>query len=255
MLNSFDVCKDVIFTGGEVTLRKDIFEIIRDAKAIGYQVHIQTNGRMLAYKDFCNDLIKAGADIFLISIHGHTSKLHDSLTMAEGSFEQTVMGIRNILYAGKSMATNTVITQDNYRYLPDIAKLLVSLGVAKYQFAFPHILGRALENVDSVVPRKSAIAKFIKKGLDVGLRYNRVARVEAVPFCFLKGYERCVSEQYISDTEVYDINEIKSFMQWKTREGKVKSSVCQACKESSRCEGPWREYPHYFGWSEFKPIK
>jgi len=92
---------EVVFTGGEPTIRADIIELVSYAKSLGYKILIQTNGRMFAYKDFCINMIKAGADVFAISIHGHKAELHDYLTSAKGSFEQSTSGIRNLLSFGK----------------------------------------------------------------------------------------------------------------------------------------------------------
>ena len=48
----------VVFEGGEITLRKDIFEIIGYAKKLGFKkVEIQSNGRMFAYKEICRKFI------------------------------------------------------------------------------------------------------------------------------------------------------------------------------------------------------
>lgn len=248
------IYRTVIFTGGEPTIRKDIIDLVGYAKDLGYDVQIQSNGRMFYYKDFCREIINAGANGFGISLHGHTARLHDYLTEAKGSFLQTTKGIENILSLGKMVATNTVINKFNYRFLPEIAKYLVNLGIPNYQFAFPHILGSAKVNFRSIVPMKKTIISYVKRGLNVGLKKGRVARVEAVPYCLLKDYEHCITEQFIPETKVFDVEVIKNFKKWKKDVGKKKCSTCQVCKYYECCEGPWREYTELFGWKEFRPV-
>lgn len=248
-------CDRVVFTGGECTIRPDIVKLTKYAKSLGYVVQIQTNGRMFAYKDFCKDMIRAGADKFAISIHGHKAKLHDYLTSAEGSFKQSTAGIKNLLSFNKVVVTNTVITKLNYSFLPDIAMFLMDLGVLQYQFAFPHILGRARENADQIIARKKDAAPYVVEGLALADRKKRIARVEAIPYCFLTGYEDCVSDKYIPDTKVFDVKIIGNFNRWRKVEGKCKGPRCAECKHFQYCEGPWREYPEIFGWDEFIPVR
>lgn len=253
--NSKSDREEVIFTGGEPTIRPDIIELVNYAKNLGYKIQIQTNGRMFCYKDFCRRIINAGADTFAFSIHGHNAKLHDYLTSAKGSFEQSASGVRNLLSFGKLVVTNTVINKINFPFLPEIAKFLINLGIPQYQFAFPHILGRAFSNRDWIVPQKKEVIPYLKKGLKIGIKAKRYVRVEAIPYCFLKGYEEYVSDRHIPETKVYDVELTESFNRWRKEEGKIKGPKCKECKYFSSCEGPWREYPQIFGWDEFVPVK
>ena len=67
--------KQVTFTGGEPTLRKDIFELVGYAEGIGFEtIMFTTNGRIFAYMDFTKKLVDLGANKFMISLHAHTTK-------------------------------------------------------------------------------------------------------------------------------------------------------------------------------------
>jgi len=252
---SADSYEEVVLTGGDPAIRPDIIEIIRYARHLGYKIQIQTNGRMFAYKDFCREIIQAGANVFAISIHGHNIKLHDYLTGAKGSFEQSTLGIKNLLSFGKLVVTNTVINKLNYRFLPEIANFLVDLKIPQYQFAFPHILGQAYSNLDLIVPRKREVIPYVRKALEIGIKNKCTPKVEAIPYCFLEGYEQCVSESYIPETKVFDTQLTENFNLWRKKEGKLKGPNCRDCKYFKYCEGPWREYPELFGWQEFHPVK
>ena len=249
-------CQGIVLTGGEVTLRSDFLELVRYAKKVGFKaIQVQTNGRMFAYPDFCKKTIKAGANEFSPALHGHNGELHDYLTRAEGSFEQTVQGIKNLKALNQKVITNTVVTRSNYRHLPEIAELLVSLRVDQYQFAFVHALGSAKENFKEVVPRFELVEPYIKKGLDVGIKTNTSVMTEAIPFCFMKGYENYVAEQVIPDTKIFDANDIvENFTKARQTQGKKKADKCKKCDYFEKCEGPWKEYPEEFGWDEFDPV-
>jgi MoaA/NifB/PqqE/SkfB family radical SAM enzyme len=163
--------KGLVLTGGEPTLHRDLLEIVRRAKALGYQaIQIQSNGRLFCYDKLCRSLIAAGATEFSPALHGSRAEIHDFLTGAPGSFLETVAGIRNLKKLGPRIMTNTVITKPNYRDLPAIARLLVALGVDQYQFAYMHLTGRAGEHKTWLAARKHLIEPYVKKGLDVGIR-------------------------------------------------------------------------------------
>lgn len=251
--------REVVFTGGECTAREDIFEIVRFAREKGFiYVQIQTNGRFFSSIDFCKKMLLAGMTEFSPALHGHTAKLHDYLTSSKGSFRQTVLGIYNVrkLTKGKiKILTNTVITKYNYEFLPDIARLLVKLGVNQYQFAFVHAMGNAMKFFDKVVPRKSDVVPYLKKGLDIGIERGIKTMAEAMPLCVMKGYEKCVSEFYIPPTEVREKGEVvEDFKEVRIKYGKAKFPQCKRCKYDSVCEGPWKEYPQHYGDAEFQPI-
>lgn len=246
----------VVFTGGEPSLHPGLLELVRRARGLGYRsVQIQSNGRSFCYEKTVRDLIAAGVDEFGPALHGSRPEIHDFLTGAPGSFIQTAAGMRNIKRLGARLITNTVITKVNYRDLPDIARLLVSLGVDQYQFAFMHITGRAGENKEWLAARKSIIEPWVKKGLDVGIKAGRRVMTEAIPYCFMSGYEDRVAERIIPATKIFDAEiVIEDYTQVRRSQGKAKGPGCPKCAYFESCEGPWREYPEIFGWDEFVPV-
>lgn len=249
-------CQIVVFTGGEPTIRKDLVELVKYAKNLGFQtIQIQSNGRMFADKKFCKAIIKAGANEFALALHGHILELHNWLTQSN-SFYETVFGIKNLKKLKQKVITNTVIVKSNYRHLPEIAKLLISLDVDQFQFAFVHALGSTAKNFDSTVPRKSLVMPYLKKALDIGRYFKKEAMTEAIPYCFLIGYEDCISENIMPNMKIFELNRIiPDFKKARIIEGKSKGPNCKKCKFFKICEGPWREYPQKFGWDEFEPIK
>lgn len=249
-------CQSVVFTGGEPTIHPDFLDLVKNAKRLNYQViQIQTNGRMFAYKEFCRKTIVAGANEFSPAVHGHTAKLHDYLTNTKGSFNQTIQGIKNLKDLGQKVVTNTVITKFNYRYLPNIAKLLVDLGVDQFQFAFVHIVGTAWKNRNLIVPKKMQIIPYVKEGLDIGIKAGKRVMTEAIPYCLMKGYEKYIAERIIPDAIVVeDKFKIDDYKEYRVNHGKTKGPDCEKCDFYSICEGPWREYPEIFGWKEFVPV-
>ncbi len=247
--------RGLVLTGGEPTLHKRIVPIVRAAAALGFRpIQIQTNGRMLAYRNVLDALVEAGATEFSPSLHGSTRALHDALTRAEGSYDETVAGIVNAVGTGLVVTTNSVIVRRNVEDLPALVALLAGLGVSQMQLAFVHPVGTAAELFDDVVPRLSDVERAILGARDVA-RARQVRLVtEAIPLCFLGGDESLAVEAAIPDTTVVDLDGgVVSYSTWRTTEGKTHGPPCAHCTRRPRCEGPWREYPVAFGWAEFRP--
>ncbi|UCC91403.1 MAG: radical SAM protein, partial [Candidatus Aenigmatarchaeota archaeon] len=249
-------CEGIVFTGGEPTIRKDIIELVKYAKGIGYRViQLQSNGRMFSYMDFVKKLIRAGVNEFSPALHGHIPEIHDYLTRSAGAYDQVVQGIRNLRELDQYILTNSVINKFNYKHLPELAQLFVSLKVNQFQLAFIHAIGNALENFDSMVPRKSDVEPYVHRALDIGIWAGKDVMVEAYPFCFMRGYEKYCAERFMPSTEIrYSDLFVEDFERERKKSGKKKFPQCKLCKFDLICEGPWKEYPEKFGDSEFKPV-
>lgn len=251
--------RELVLTGGECTIRKDIIDLVSFAKKQGFLIiQIQTNGRRFSDVEFCKSIVCAGMNEFSPALHGHSAELHDFLTRRSGSFRQTVLGIYNIRKLTRSritILTNTVITKYNYKFLPEIANLLIKLKVHQYQFAFVHAMGNAFKNFRQVVPRKTDVIPYVKEGLEAGLKNNLRVMAEAIPLCFMQGYEQCVSEFHMPSTDIWERGyTVKKFECVRKNEAKIRFSQCKPCKHFLICEGPWKEYPKFYGSREFRPV-
>ena len=250
-----EVADAVVLTGGEASIRGDFVRLVRAASELGYErIQLQTNGRRLSYRPFARALAEAGLTEAVIAIHGSCPVVHDSLTRARGSFMQAVGGVRHLLSLGIPVVTNTVLVRDNIRDLPRLAEVLVGLRVVGAQLGFVHPAGTAETNFREVVPRLATTMPFVHAALDTFATASIVARTEAIPYCFMSGYETSILEGLFPDTYVVDAQlVVQSYNTYRQLSGKAKGPRCAHCTYDDRCEGPWREYPEAFGWDEFVP--
>ena len=76
-------------SGGEPTLRKEFFEILKYArkKHPDLYIFIVSNGRMFAYKGFARKLANLNLGKFRVAIalYGHNEKIHEVITRSKGS--------------------------------------------------------------------------------------------------------------------------------------------------------------------------
>lgn len=121
-LSDLDI-KKVILIGGEPTLYENIFRLIREANKKNIAVGMVTNGRKLSDYDFCKRLKDSGIFSTTITFLGSYAQLHDKLTKVEGSFNQSLMGLENLIKTGVATSTETVMGRDNEQDLENIVEL------------------------------------------------------------------------------------------------------------------------------------
>ncbi len=251
--------------GGEVTIRPELVKAIKFAKKEGFEtIAMATNGRMFAYDRVAEEFLKAGLNMVIFSIHGHNTKLHDSLTQSPGSFNQLLKGFTNVkkkLGLGR-LASNTTIVKQNYQHLPAIGGFIgEKLGILNCEFIFVDpSTGGAKTNFIKLVPKISQAAPYIKKCLDVGRKLQAPHwHARYVPLCHFGGYENQISELHerrafqtrhlAPDFENQDVEGSRMVI------GRIKPQKCRQCGQFDLCEGLWRGYYEHFGDKELKPFK
>lgn len=121
--------RGLILTGSEITLRRDLPDLARRARAAGFDhVRIQTHGARLARKDYADRLLEAGVDEFFVSVAGSTRETHDHIVDVKGSWERMTQGLTYLdQFEHVRLITNTVVTRLSYPLLPDVVAALASL--------------------------------------------------------------------------------------------------------------------------------
>lgn len=121
--------RGIILTGAEVTLREDLPELARKARAGGFEhVRIQTHGMRLADEGYCRELAGAGIDEYFVSVTASEAGAHDAITKVAGSFEKTMKGLRNLdEIEGIKILSNTVVTRRSVGHLVGIVERLGDL--------------------------------------------------------------------------------------------------------------------------------
>jgi len=176
----------VVVVGGEPTLDDALPDLIMESRARGAtSVHVQTNGRRLAYANYVRQLKDSGLDSLEISIAGPREDIHDYHTRARGSFGQSVTGIRNAKRAGLDIGLTLVVTRSNYRHLFETVELASSLAVRALHFAFAQPLGRAYADFPRVVPRIEACIPHLTRAGDLCRQVGLALFVSGFPRCRL----------------------------------------------------------------------
>ena len=109
----------VTFTGGEPTMREDLFELIRSAR--WFISRLNTNGIKLT-PDYCRQLHEAELDSVQITFYSCDPAVHNKLVGAP-QFANTAAGIDNAIREGLSVSINTPLCTLNRDYVKTLEYL------------------------------------------------------------------------------------------------------------------------------------
>jgi MoaA/NifB/PqqE/SkfB family radical SAM enzyme len=250
--------QDVVFTGGEPTLFKKLFDWIRYAKQLDFKtIMIISNGRILSNKDYAEKLIKTGVNKLMISVHG-LENTHDHLTRVKGSYKQTIKGIKNLKNLNQEFITDTVANKINYKELPEIIEYLLELGSEVCQIDFVIPCGNAWKYKEKIIPKYTQVVPFIHKTIDQAKDKgdDKKILVMGIPYCFMKDYVEYINEPNIPKIKISSVESTHSTDDYNIHrvEGKIKPEKCSKCEYFNRCEGLWENYVKMYGTNEINPI-
>ena len=216
-------------TGGEPTLLfTDMFQLLLTLRNHfeGTKFFLLTNGRSLSDKTFLKGFLEnMPCNMrFAIPLYGYDSATHDHITQAQGSFDQTVKGLKNLISAHCEIEIRIVVSKLNYKHMDKLADFIVKelQGINCVHIMATEMMGAAAKNradvwldyADAFDSSKYAIKTLIKNGIDVELYNFPLCKVE-------KGYWPLCA---------------KSISDYKIRYGES----CEKCEVKSLCGGVFR---------------
>lgn len=178
--------KGVVFTGSEVTLRRDLPEWARRAREHGFEhVRIQTHGMRLANERYLGELVAAGIDEFFVSLTAADAATHDAITAVPGSFAKTMRGLENIeAHENVVSLTNTVVTRLSYRQLPEVVARLSDLK-RLVQMEFWNFLPMRESDDKDLIASHLEVLPFLREALAAARALGRGVAVKNFPECLL----------------------------------------------------------------------
>jgi len=100
------------FSGGEIFLRKDIFEILEYASALTFCIKLKTNAVLIREAQAAR-LRDLGIKSIQISIYSHRAEVHDAITKVPGSLRRSINAVRFLKSQGlKVIMANVLMTQN-----------------------------------------------------------------------------------------------------------------------------------------------
>ena len=113
----------LVFSGGEPLMRKDIFELMGEARKRGLPYALSTNGTLLD-EAMADRVAAARPHRVSISLDGPDAATHDAFRQSQGAFDASIAGIRRLRKRGIEVQVNTSVTTHNAHLLPQIYTLV-----------------------------------------------------------------------------------------------------------------------------------
>lgn len=134
----------LILSGGEPLLRPDIFEIGRQAKAMGFYVGLSSNGTLVNEANVAA-IAETGFDYVGISLDG-LRETHDRFRRKDGAFEAALHGVRLCKAAGAKVGIRFTLAQENAHDFPALLDLMEREDIDKFYLSHLNYAGRGNKN-------------------------------------------------------------------------------------------------------------
>jgi radical SAM protein with 4Fe4S-binding SPASM domain len=116
------------FSGGEVLMRQDFFELLEYARSLRFNVRIKTNGVMIRKRE-ARRMLELGVEQVQISIYSHRPEVHDAITKLPGSLKRSVEAVRFLKSQGLKVTIANVLMTVNSGDHAGVRGLARDLGV------------------------------------------------------------------------------------------------------------------------------
>jgi radical SAM protein with 4Fe4S-binding SPASM domain len=116
-------CLWLLYTGGEIFVRKDFLEIYAYAKKAGFLITLFTNATLITPR--VAEYLAAWSPFSVeVSLYGRTAATHDSVTGVAGSFERTISGVRLLMEVGLPPILKAMVIRPNRHEIWDLKRFV-----------------------------------------------------------------------------------------------------------------------------------
>ncbi len=116
------------FSGGEIFLRPDLYEILAAARRLHFDVSLKTNA-LLVTTERAARLREFGVRRVQISVYSDVPQVHDAITKVSGSLQRTLAAIPLLLEQGLQVKLACPLMQENLLAYRGVMALAEKLGI------------------------------------------------------------------------------------------------------------------------------
>jgi radical SAM protein len=134
----------VILTGGDPLKRPDLVDLVRHGTSLGLPMAVAPSATPSVTRDAVDRLAGAGVTAMSLSLDGSSPARHDRLRGVFGCFGWTLVAAGRIVGAGIPLQINTLVTAETEPDLDETARVVGTLGAARWSLFFLIGVGRAV---------------------------------------------------------------------------------------------------------------
>jgi MoaA/NifB/PqqE/SkfB family radical SAM enzyme/SAM-dependent methyltransferase len=247
----------VVLSGGEATIRPELFEWAAHVARLDLDLGLVTNGLLLAYPEAVERLLKLRLKYVYMSLHGGTAKIHNLLVRAQ-TFDQATQALANLSGRGLDFTVNCVVTRQNVDHLRSMVDLVLPYPDLTLKFSMVQPKGGGDLLFRSLTPSITDVAAKVHDALSYGFAQTRGRSGphfthDGFPFCHLPGFEHLYddlkTDRYwtmveIGENDFFPVDD----------KNKVHPPACHACALRGACPGLFQGYRDAFGEGELRPV-
>lgn len=242
-------------TGCDPIEYEPIIPLIRYLRAVGFEeIQLSTHGRRLSDDKFLKELVSSGLTRIKVPIYGSTAKIHDSITGAPGSFDETISGLRKLSQMDHDLFVqiNCSLFQGNKEDLLNQVDLIRELNPTDFYFAISCVSNK---DYSYYLPYKD-MPPYLSSLLDYCRKKEYPIRFMEMPFC-LFGTEDVPTENCSVPPNMGENfqpqmkSEIKDLPSYRL---KTKVEMCKRCRCSPKCDGFFVNDINKYGTGNLMPL-
>ena len=116
------------FSGGEIFLRPDLYEILSEARRLHFDISLKTNA-LLVTPERAKRLREFGVRRVQISVYSDIPEVHDAITKVPGSLQRTLAAIPLLLEQGLQVKLACPLMRENLLAYRGVMALAEKIGV------------------------------------------------------------------------------------------------------------------------------
>lgn len=250
-------------SGGESSVHKDWFDILRYCKDKFTNISTLSNGWAFSKEKFMIDSKQAGLNEILFSVHGYDEKSHDAIVRRKGAWKRMMRAIELAHSNDIVVRVNCTLYQKNLPGFDTYHNVLKKISPHEVNFL---TLNYWTNNCHAdPIDYKLATDK-LKKCIDNIKDHVKFINVRYTPYCYMVGYEKYVCNNFQHIYDIYDWNkeiynyDIDTSIKY-THEQKIdmayaaaakirntdyyKPVECMKCKYFNICDGPEKQVKQF----------
>ncbi len=247
----------VVLSGGEATIRPEIWEWAAHVAALGMDFGLVTNGAMLAYPEVVDRLLAYRLKYVYMSMHGGTATIHNRLVRSN-TFDLVNAALGNLCGRGLDFTVNTVVAKQNVEHLRSVVDAVLSHPDVVLKFSMVQPKGRGAEHFEVLAVPVAIVAERVCDAIRYGTERRghregpRFAH-DGIPLCLLPGYEdlyddlkthRFATMVEIGEADFFPVDD----------KAKIQTERCKGCALRGPCPGLYAGYYEDFGDAELRPV-
>ncbi|MBU0758344.1 MAG: DUF362 domain-containing protein [Nanoarchaeota archaeon] len=245
-------------SGGDPGEYPNLFRLVEHLKKKGFtKIQLSTHGRTLSDRAFVEALVQAGLTNVRLPLYGSNQRIHDLITKSDGSFNDTMQGIRYLKKTKKvKLLISSLVFHQNKDDLLNIADLFHFLKPEQSNFSMACITNK--EVLDDYVPYKD-IGKYFIPLFSYIEKRKLNTQILDVPYCiFGKESDRIENRssiptnmgKYSQPPKVFNSG-IQNLPIYRI---KKKTVICSKCDLTENCDGFFANDIDRFGTGDVEPI-